>query len=221
VTDGPAARVSVAEVAPQLRSPGTVLGPRANRTIASILDATRRIFLVKGYAGTTIDEITTEAGVSRGSFYTYFPSKRDVLLALGANSLSAASQLIKELADLGPDWKPDDLAKWTRSYFDLLEEHGAFAFGWTQAAHEDDEIRRAGMRGHLPLCRQLGMALHALAAPDATVGAEDPTAYGLITVAMLERAWSYAQLYGEAVDTDVLTGRLAEIISAIARPRPR
>jgi AcrR family transcriptional regulator len=62
------ARSSVAAVDHHIRHPGTVVGPRASRTIATILDATRRIFLVKGYAGTTIDEIARIAGVSRGSF---------------------------------------------------------------------------------------------------------------------------------------------------------
>ncbi len=40
--------------APEIRSPGKVLGPRANRTIGVIIDATRQVFLTRGYAGTTI-----------------------------------------------------------------------------------------------------------------------------------------------------------------------
>src|SRR4030081_1073131 len=86
-------------VSPTLRQPANELGPRAHLTIARILDATKKIFLIRGYTGTTIDEITRVANVSRASFYTYFPSKRDVLLAVGADSASAAGALIKGLVD--------------------------------------------------------------------------------------------------------------------------
>jgi hypothetical protein len=48
----------------------------------------REVFLTRGYAGTTVDEIARIADVSRASFYAYFPSKREVLLALGAPSKS-------------------------------------------------------------------------------------------------------------------------------------
>ena len=61
--DGPARRErGTAAVTPQLRQPGSVLGPRAARTITAILDATRQIFLTRGYAG-TIDEIAKAAGM--------------------------------------------------------------------------------------------------------------------------------------------------------------
>ena len=61
----------------------TELGPRAQRTVARIIQATREVFLTRGYAGTTVDEIANIADVSRASFYTYFPTKREVLLAVG------------------------------------------------------------------------------------------------------------------------------------------
>src|SRR5271169_3685010 len=105
-------RASITAVTPTLRRPGVELGPRASRTIASILDATRQLLLVKGYAGATVDEITRVAGVSRASFYTYFPSKRDVLLALGADSASGATVLIDALAEVRRPWTRDDLQAW-------------------------------------------------------------------------------------------------------------
>src|SRR4051812_9602009 len=173
---------SVAAVHHNLRHPGSSVGPRASRKIAVILDATRQIFRVKGYAGTTIDEIARVAGISRGSFYTYFPSKRDALLASGAHSLSAAKDVIESLAEVGVDFEVADLQRWVSTYFDLLEEHGSFAFAWTQAAQEDEEIRTAGMKGHLELCRKLGLALAALGGKRP----RDPTELGLAVFSMLE-----------------------------------
>jgi TetR/AcrR family transcriptional regulator len=202
----------VAAVDHQFRHPGNILGPRASRTIATILDAARQIFLVKGYAGTTIDEIARVAGLSRGSFYTYFPSKRDVLLALGADSLGAAKRVIGLLTEFPEEWAVEDFEKWVGAYFDVLEEHGSFAFAWTQAAHEDEEIRRAGMKAHLQLCRKIGMALSSLG--DHTP--RDPAELGLVTVAMLERGWAYSQLYEDTVEKAALQRTMARTLAAMA-----
>jgi AcrR family transcriptional regulator len=200
---GPTGRVPRPAVLPQLRQPGLALGPRAERTIAKILDATRQIFLARGYAGTTVDEITRVAGVSRGSFYTYFPSKRDVFLVLGGQSLRAGSAVISTLGD------GVDLEAWLASFFAMLDDHGSFSLAWTQAAHEDEEIRVAGMAGHLELCRRLGVGLCAVRHHDT----DDPTALGLAVFAMLERAWTYAQLYVGAMDLDELLRAIQRMLA--------
>jgi AcrR family transcriptional regulator len=209
--DPRAVATSFAAVDPQLRYPGTVLGPRASRTITTILDATRQIFLTKGYAGTTIDEIARVAGVSRGSFYTYFPSKRDALLALGANSLSAGTTMVTALEALPRDWTVDDLGTWVGQYLELLDDQGSFAFAWTQAAHDDDEILRAGMKGHLQLCRKLGIALAKLGGKEI----DDPTELGLLTVSVMERGWAYCQLYEGTIDKAVMQRRMARMVAAM------
>jgi len=201
---GPSGRVPVPAVRPELRQPGVALGPRAERTIAKILDATRQIFLARGYAGTTVDEITRVAGVSRGSFYTYFPSKRDVFLVLGGQSLRAGSAAISTLGD-----ESVDLESWLASFFAMLDDHGSFSLAWTQAAHEDEEIRVAGMAGHLELCRQLGAGLGTVRHRDV----DDPTVLGLVVFAMLERAWTYAQLYEGSMDLHDLLGVIERLLS--------
>ncbi len=86
-------------VSPTLRQPAQELGPRATRTVALILEAAKGILLTHGYAGTTVDEIARVAGISRASFYT-FPSKRDVLLALGVDSAHAGMHMIDLAAEL-------------------------------------------------------------------------------------------------------------------------
>lgn len=46
------------------------------------LDAALGLFLNKGYERTSVEEITRSAGVAKGTFYLYFRSKGDLLLAL-------------------------------------------------------------------------------------------------------------------------------------------
>lgn len=51
-----------------------------NRTL--LLDAARRTFLARGYAGATIDGIAEEAGFSKGVVYSQFAGKADLFMAL-------------------------------------------------------------------------------------------------------------------------------------------
>jgi AcrR family transcriptional regulator len=45
---------------------------------SQILEAARKVFSVKGYHAASITDILEEAGVARGTFYLYFPSKRAI-----------------------------------------------------------------------------------------------------------------------------------------------
>jgi AcrR family transcriptional regulator len=44
-----------------------------------LLEASMKLFLRKGYAGTTVNEIATSAGVSKGGLYWYFKSKEEII----------------------------------------------------------------------------------------------------------------------------------------------
>ena len=55
---------------------------RSEETRARILEAALRRFAVQGYNAASIDQICTEAGVSKGAFYHHFPSKQAIFLEL-------------------------------------------------------------------------------------------------------------------------------------------
>jgi TetR/AcrR family transcriptional regulator len=199
-----------------LRQPADALGPRAHQTIARIIEATRDVFLTRGYPGTTIDEIARVAEVSRASFYTYFPSKREVLLAVGAYAASESMGAIEHLAERGSTRA--GMIQWVSDYFDLLDVHGSFAFAWTQAAHEDEEIRTAGMKRHLSICRRFGTLL----AQTAGRTAEQPAMLGLVAASALERSWSYSQLYADTIERADVIAQAAHALWGIARqPSPK
>ena len=54
----------------------------AEQRRAELLAAGRALFLAKGIAATSLDDITQRAGVSKGLFYLYFASKEDLVLTL-------------------------------------------------------------------------------------------------------------------------------------------
>ena len=52
--------------------------PATARTRAEILEHAARLFRLRGYAGTNIDDIMLAAGLTRGAFYAHFKSKDDL-----------------------------------------------------------------------------------------------------------------------------------------------
>jgi AcrR family transcriptional regulator len=65
-------------------SPSPVLGLRERKkakTRAAIRDHAMRLFRQQGYAETTVDQIAEAAEVSPSTFFRYFPTKEDVVLA--------------------------------------------------------------------------------------------------------------------------------------------
>jgi TetR/AcrR family transcriptional regulator len=194
-----------------MRSPAPELGQRAQRTIDAILKATREVFLSRGYGGTTIDDIARAAGISRASFYPYFPSKRDALLALGQDAYLRAEELVAHLADLAGSWGLEDLVQWVREYFDFLDEHGSFVLAWTHAAAEDETLRSAGLKNQLRSCRHLGEALDALRGHP--LG--DTTQQGMFVFGMMDRLWSQWRVVGAPFETADVHRNAALIVQAV------
>jgi AcrR family transcriptional regulator len=200
------------EIRPTLRQPAPELGTRARRTIDRILQATGDLIMARGYGGARIDDIAQAAGISRASFYTYFPSKRDALLMLGADAGSAFDRLVDTLPrNIDQDDRLASLSAWVHEYFAFMEEYGTFIVAWSQAAHEDEELREAGMQRHLASCRRAGRVLEALrGGPFA-----DRMQIGLLFTSMLERTWSYRHLYADALSGADLERNTAFVIVAM------
>src|ERR1700728_3210631 len=201
------------EIRPTLRQPAPELGTRARRTIDLILQATGDLIMARRYGGARIGDIVQAAGISRASFYTYFPSKRDALLMLGADASSAFDRLVDTLPrrKINPDERVASLAWWVHEYFEFMDEYGTFIVAWSQAAHEDEELREAGMRRHLASCRRAGRALEALRGRPFV----DRVQIGLLFTSMLERTWSYRHLYGVALNGGDLELNTASVIVAL------
>lgn len=73
-----------------------------------ILHAATEIFAEKGYYQTSIQSITQKAGVSTGTFYTYFKNKEEVLLAIYRKF---SARLSDTLAEKNADTYPDSTEK--------------------------------------------------------------------------------------------------------------
>src|SRR5579871_3207634 len=56
-----------------------------------------RLFAQKGFAETTVEDITEAADVGKGTFFNYFPSKDHVLLAFSDMQLSKLEESVHDL----------------------------------------------------------------------------------------------------------------------------
>jgi AcrR family transcriptional regulator len=79
------------------------------RVREKILDSAQRLFNRRGFGAVSIDEVMSAAGLTRGSFYTYFKSKSDLYaqsvtrvvcekqdLANGSHGIHQADEIIRD-----------------------------------------------------------------------------------------------------------------------------
>src|SRR5947208_15853698 len=82
------------------RSPKRFSDSRRLRRSAELRDrlfrAALSLFAKKGYAETTVEDITEAADVGKGTFFNYFPSKEHVLMAFGEMQLGKLASIVQE-----------------------------------------------------------------------------------------------------------------------------
>jgi AcrR family transcriptional regulator len=202
----------------EFRSPAKTMGPRALRTSGLIKERAREVFLAKGYYGTSVEEIAEAAGVSRASFYTYFPSKRDLLYSLGTDTYQALDLVLDEMRALEATWTRDDAYEIVRIYLKFLEQHGAFMLVWSQATYGDEALAKAGVRTRLANARRFGTILQrisgAVPEPD-----DDPARFGLAILVMVDRYWSYWRVNGFPFSEEEVVQTLGDILAAFIASR--
>lgn len=104
-------------------------GP-TKRALRAMLDAAAGLVLDQGFRGLRIDAIVRAAGVSRGSFYTYFDDIGDFVNVVGVRGIRKASAVMEELPD---DLAPTAFRHWLRHYADVNRTSGPLVRAWLEA----------------------------------------------------------------------------------------
>lgn len=91
--------------------------PRGEARRDALLAAARAIFLEKGYAGTSLDEVVKRTGGSKASVYTYFGNKEGLFAAMFAERCQAFLAMIAI-----PDTLADNLEDTLRDFASRLLE---------------------------------------------------------------------------------------------------
>jgi AcrR family transcriptional regulator len=95
------------DAAPATDAPARPRTKPAEVRLDELMTAAERLFLDKGVDATTVSDITTLAGVAKGTFYHYFPSKHEMLAALAERYTQHFLASLKAAIDLcmPNDWE--------------------------------------------------------------------------------------------------------------------
>ncbi len=97
---------------------------RPPRGRQKLFDAATRLFAAQGFDATTVEQITAEAGVSKGLVYNYFRSKEELLVALLDH---ATSKMTAVAGTLGHEGELEEvLAAFVDDYLGFLERERQF-----------------------------------------------------------------------------------------------
>ena len=181
-----------------------------------LLEAATRVFARRGYAAVDVADIVAEAGVARGTFYLYFPGKREVFAAVIDQYLDLLSrQGVPPPAGLSPR---DQLAhafaqalRWQADHRDLALV--ALRDGWGADPALTERLRAAGDRAKSNLAAAYDrlMAAGQLRSADSRLAAE--AVGGLLREVALHQV-----LLAGRTDIDVIAAELADLVYAGLRP---
>jgi TetR/AcrR family transcriptional regulator, transcriptional repressor for nem operon len=82
--------------------------PRALATQEKITRAAARLFAMKGYHDTTLEDVRRAAGVTTGAFFHHFTSKEDLGFAVVDRHMERRRQELDQLEQGMPSPRPDD-----------------------------------------------------------------------------------------------------------------
>lgn len=153
---------------------------RGERTAARLRQAAREVFAERGYAAARVEDVVAVAGVSHGTFYTYFTNKADALDALIDETAAELQAVVEEPWD-GPD-AAAAIATVIERFVEIFGEHADVMGTWLEASAHEPHFRkrlhevRAGYIARV--AEQLGPAL--------AHTPHDPTVAAAALVAMVE-----------------------------------
>lgn len=155
---------------------------RGERTRSRLLDATREVVADRGYVSARVEDIVATAGVSHGTFYTYFENKAAALDAVIAATAAELQAVVDEPWD-GPDGASAIEAVIGR-FVAVFATHAAVVRAWLEASAHDAHFatRLRQVRGGY--VRRVAEVL----APALAGTAHDPLLAASALVAMVEGA---------------------------------
>jgi AcrR family transcriptional regulator len=111
------------------------LTPAGLRTLTALVVAGREVLLRRGYHGTRVDDIVSEAGVSHGAFYRYFRNKEDLARLITVRSMRNMAVALAEIPSVdaeGPNGT-SALRRWLRRYNAVHASEMAMIQVWADA----------------------------------------------------------------------------------------
>ncbi|WP_123024862.1 TetR/AcrR family transcriptional regulator [Mycolicibacterium stellerae] len=160
----------------------------------AILETLERLLADRPLAEISVDDLAKGAGISRPTFYFYFPSKDAVLLMLMDRVISEAYAAREALTADPPE---DRMAFWRAGigvYYSTFHAHQALAAPWSVAKYTNSEARKLWsdfMQTSIDQTTEVIEALRARgAAPENLPARELATSLNLLNEAVMTAAFA-------------------------------
>lgn len=118
----------------------------AQRTRQKLLEAGKALISARGLSGVSVEDITEACGVAKGTFYTYFKSKEEIVSALSADMFGEVLEEAKSF----PGSFLQKLAHYMVSFSGWIERGGApMAQEWVRSVTDPARTEDAKLRSDL------------------------------------------------------------------------
>jgi AcrR family transcriptional regulator len=178
---------------------------RGERTRARLRDAAREVFAERGYAAARVEDVVAVAGVSHGTFYTYFTNKAGALDALIDETARELQAVVEEPWD-GPD-AAAAIAAVIERFVGIFAEHADVVGTWLEASAHETHFRhrlREVRDGYIArVAAQLDPALEGTG--------HDPSVAAAALVAMVEGYATQGLRFDDEADRASRTRTLAAL----------
>ena len=181
------------------------LGKRAASTVRKLVDAGAFLFAQKGYQRTRVDDIVTEAGVARGTFYKYFSEKQDFLLAVTTEASVGALEHAERMRRLDLNGNDETAVRsWLESFTKFMAKYSGSIDVWTDRTTDSPLVGAIGSYAQSCLDSALESALMSVHS----------------TVPLPNRMGSpseYVALVAHIAENDYLNGEVIRIDGALTK----
>ena len=102
----------------------------AEMTRKKLIDSRRKMIMQKGFENVSVEDITKDCGLAKGTFYTYFNSKEDLVQLINNNPFV---KLEDEIAAMTDKTIMEQLSYYMINFMEYIEEGGIqMARQWTK-----------------------------------------------------------------------------------------
>lgn len=195
------------------------------RTRALLLASAREVFERDGYLDARVADISGLAGVSHGTFYTYFRSKQEVFRALIQDvrkDLEEVTHIPLEEAADGEDW----LTVYSRrvynsnaNFLDAYRKNARMVLLYEQVATIDPEVGRHRVDGRRLHTERITNSIKRLQSRGSVARDLDPRTAGAALASMVGNFAYYWLVIGEPFDDEVARSTLTKLwLGALGLP---
>lgn len=186
---------------------------RSQRTFDALVAAATELFRQRGFSEVTISEISRQAGMSHGTFYTHFDSKEEILRAvvdaINETALHRSGRGRQPGASL-----IERIDETNRSFFEDYRSNARILASYEELAGRDDATATMRRRTRHDYIERTTTSIRAWQAGGLVDAEVDPDAIAHCLGSMVERVAHMRFVFGDGVEDDRLLDAIRHVWAA-------